>query len=45
MEPESQERNVVKLRDEPYKQLYEGRVKEIMSDNNHDLWDLLKKVR
>ena len=27
-----------KLRDELYRQLFECRVKEIMSDNHNDLW-------
>ena len=30
--------NVAKLEDEPYRQLVECRVKEIMSDNHNDLW-------
>ena len=34
---EGEKRNVVRLRDETYRQLYECRFKEIMSDNNHDL--------
>ena len=28
----------VTLRDEPYRQLFECRVMEIMSDNHNDLW-------
>ena len=35
--PEGQNRNVAKVRDEPCRQLFECRVKEIMSDNNNDL--------
>ena len=34
---EDKKRNISNLRDEPYRQLFECRVKEIMSDNNHDL--------
>ena len=40
--PESEKRNVAKLRDEPYKQIFECRVQEIMSDNNSIYGDLLK---
>ena len=36
--PGSQKRNVAKLRDEPYRQLIECSIKEIMSDNHSDLW-------
>ena len=38
-----QRRNVAKLGDEPYRQLSECRVKEIMSDNNHDLCGSIKE--
>ena len=41
--PESQKRNVAKLGDEHYKQLFECRLKEIMPDNNNDLWGSFKE--
>ena len=40
--PEGQKHNEANLRDEPYRQLIE-RVKEIMSNNNLDLWGLFKE--
>ena len=40
--PGSKKCNVAKLRDEPYRQLFECRDKEIMSDN-HDLWGSSKE--
>ena len=39
----SQKRNVAKLRDEPYRQLFECRIKESMYDNHNDLWESVKK--
>ena len=42
--PEGQKRNIAKLRDERYLQLFECRVKKIMSDSIHDLWGLLENV-
>ena len=39
----SQKQNVAKLRDEPYRQLFECRVKEIISDNHNDLWGSSKE--
>ena len=36
-------RIVAKLIDEPCRQLFEYRVKEAMSDDNHDLWGSLKE--
>ena len=39
---EGQKQNVAKLRDEYYRQSYECRYKEIMSDNNNDLCGFLK---
>ena len=36
-------RSVSKLIDEPCRQLIECRVKEDMSDNNHDLWGSFKE--
>ena len=41
--PEGQKQNVAKLRDKPYIQLFECRVKEIMSHNNNDLWVSFKE--
>ena len=35
--PEGKKRNVTKLGDETYRQLFECGAKEVMSDNNHDL--------
>ena len=40
---EGRKRNVAKLRDEPCRQICESRVKEVMSDNNHDLWGSSKE--
>ena len=42
--PEGKKQNAAKLRDEPYRQLFESRVKEIMSDNNQDIWASVKGV-
>ena len=42
--PEDEKRNVTKLRDELCRQLFKCRVKEIMSDSNHDLWRSFEKV-
>ena len=39
----SQKRNVAKLIVEPYRQLFECRVKDIMSDSHGDLWGSLKE--
>ena len=36
-------RNVAKLRHETYRQPFECRGKEIMSDNNNDLWGSAKE--
>ena len=36
--PEDKKRNVTKLRKEPCEQLFECRVREVMSDDNIDLW-------
>ena len=35
---------VAKLRVEPYRRLFERRVKEILSNDNHDIWGHLMKV-
>ena len=42
--PGSQKRNIAELGDEPYRQLFEYRAKEIVSDNNHDLWGTIRGV-
>ena len=43
--PESQKRNVATLRDETYRQLFECRVNDIMSDSHNDLWGSIKGVQ
>ena len=40
--PDGQEQILSKLRDEPYTQLFRCKVEEIMCDNNHALWHLLR---
>ena len=41
---DGQKRNVAELRDEPCRQFFKCRVKEIMSDNNYDFLGLLMTV-
>ena len=41
--PGHQKLNVIKLRHEPYRQLFVCKVKGIISDNNHDLWESFKE--